>query len=60
LGTVFVALGICSDGLYALLAGTVGHWLKGNLHFLRAQRYFAGTVYIGLGVTTALSGSERK
>jgi threonine/homoserine/homoserine lactone efflux protein len=60
LGTVFVALGICSDGLYALLAGTVGHWLKGNLRFLRAQRYFAGTVYIGLGVTTALSGSERK
>jgi threonine/homoserine/homoserine lactone efflux protein len=60
LGFIFVVLGICSDGLYALLAGTIGHWLKGSLRFLRVQRYFAGTVYIGLGVTTALSGSNRK
>ncbi len=60
LGFTFVVLGICSDGLYALLAGTMGHWLKGNLRFLRAQRYFAGTVYIGLGLTTALSGSPKK
>lgn len=60
LGFTFVVLGICSDGLYALLAGTMGHWLKGNLRFLRAQRYFAGTVYIGLGLTTALSGSSKK
>ncbi len=60
LGFIFVSLGVLSDGLYALLAGTVGHWLRGNLSFLRAQRYFAGTVYIGLGVTTALSGSDRK
>ncbi|MBE7549939.1 MAG: LysE family translocator [Anaerolineales bacterium] len=60
LGFIFVGLGICSDGLYALLAGTVGHWLRGNLGFLRAQRYFAGSVYIGLGVTTALSGSSKK
>jgi threonine/homoserine/homoserine lactone efflux protein len=60
LGFIFVALGICSDGLYALLAGTVGHWLRGNLGFLRAQCYFTGSVYIGLGVTTALSGSGKK
>lgn len=60
LGLIFVVLGIFSDGMYALLAGTVGHWLRGNLRFLRAQRYFAGSVYIGLGVATALSGSERK
>lgn len=60
LGLIFVALGICSDGLYAMLAGTLGHWLRGNLNFLRAQRYFAGTMYIGLGVTTAITGSHRK
>ncbi|MCL4302477.1 MAG: LysE family translocator [Anaerolineae bacterium] len=60
LGFIFVVLGICSDGLYALLAGTLGRWLRGNLGFLRAQRYFAGSVYIGLGVTTALSGSSKK
>lgn len=60
LGFIFVVLGICSDGLYALLAGTIGRWFKGNMRFLRAERCFAGSVYIGLGVATALSGSERK
>jgi threonine/homoserine/homoserine lactone efflux protein len=60
LGFIFVGLGICSDGIYALLAGTIGRWFKGNRRFLRAERYFAGSVYIGLGVATALSGSERK
>lgn len=59
LGIIFVTLGMVSDGCYALLAGTVGHWLKNNLNFLRAQRYFAGTVYIGLGLTAALSGSDK-
>lgn len=60
LGTVFVLIGIVSDGLWALLAGTLGQWLKGNLKFLLAQRYFAGTVFIALGITTAMSGSHKK
>ena len=60
LGLTFVVLGIFSDGLYALLAGSIGGWIKNNARYLRAERYFAGTVYIGLGLTTALSGSNRK
>lgn len=60
LGIIFIMMGILSDGLYALLAGTMGNWLKGNLHFIRAERYFAGTIFIALGVTTALSGSNHK
>ncbi|MEW6737282.1 MAG: LysE family translocator [Acidobacteriota bacterium] len=59
LGLIFVFMGVISDGLYAVLSGTIGNWLRGNLRFLRAQRYFAGSVYIGLGITTALSGSNR-
>jgi threonine/homoserine/homoserine lactone efflux protein len=60
LGCLFVVLATVSDGVYALLAGSVGGWLKGNRRFLRGERYFAGSVYIGLGVTTALSGSRNK
>lgn len=60
LGTIFVLLAICTDGLYALTAGTLGSWLRGNLQFLRLQRYFAGWVYIGLGLTTALAGNSKK
>ena len=60
LGVIFVFLGAFNDSLYALLAGSIAKWLKGSLRFLRAQRYFAGTVYVGLGVATAVSGSSNK
>lgn len=59
LGMLFVVMAIFSDGLYALIAGSIGHWLKGSKGFLRAQRYLTGSVYIGLGLSTALSGAGR-
>jgi threonine/homoserine/homoserine lactone efflux protein len=59
LGGLFSGLGIFTDGMYALAAGTFGDWLKRSEHFLRIQRYVAGVVYIGLGMTAALSGSEQ-
>ncbi|NIR66738.1 MAG: LysE family transporter [Aliifodinibius sp.] len=60
LGAIFVVMGIVNDSLYALLAGKIGGWLKSNLSFIRAQKYFSGSVYIALGIATALSGSEKK
>jgi threonine/homoserine/homoserine lactone efflux protein len=60
LGAIVVVLGALSDSIYALLAGSAGNLLRGNLKILRAQRYFAGSVYIGLGVMTALTGSAKK
>jgi threonine/homoserine/homoserine lactone efflux protein len=60
LGTLFVLLGIGTNCLYALIAGAAGAWLKGDRRFLRGSRYFAGGVYIVLGVTTALTGSEQR
>lgn len=60
LGLLLAAMGLCSDSLYAITAGSVGHWLKGNSSFLRAQRYFTGTIYLGLGVATALTGANKK
>lgn len=59
LGCIFITMAIISDGLYALLAGTVGQWLKGTRYFLHAERYFAGSVYIGLGVTAAFSDTSK-
>jgi len=52
-----VMMACVTDGTYALLAGTIGQWLRGNRNFLRAERYFAGSVYIGLGMSTALAGT---
>lgn len=55
LGGLFVLMAVITDSMYALLASTAGGWLKQNQAFLRANRYVVGSVYIGLGVTTALS-----
>jgi threonine/homoserine/homoserine lactone efflux protein len=57
LGMLFVLLGLVTDSLYAIVAGTVGNVLRRSRRFLRAQRYVTGTVYVGLGVATALGGS---
>lgn len=59
LGMIFVLLGLVSDGAYALV-GTLGERLRDSARVLRIQRYVSGTVFVGLGVTTALAGSHRK
>jgi threonine/homoserine/homoserine lactone efflux protein len=51
-GLVFVALGFCSDGIYAFTAGTFGRWLRRRP---RALQYGSGSVYVGLGALTALA-----
>jgi len=60
LGSILIFLGTLSDSVYALASGSIGNWLRENLKFLRAQRYFAGSIYIGLGAATALSGAHRR
>lgn len=59
LGIILVTMGTCSDGIYALLAGMLGTWLRSNLAVVRAQRYFAGSIYIALGVMTAFTSSQK-
>lgn len=60
LGVLFASLGILSDGTYAIAAGTFGQWLRRHAGVLKAQRYFAGSVYVGLGVLTAATGVGKK
>ena len=59
LGCLFVFMAIVTDSLYALLAGTVGQWLKGTRSFMGIERYLVGTVYIGLGVMAAFADIKR-
>jgi threonine/homoserine/homoserine lactone efflux protein len=58
LGLVFEVTGFISDSLWALTAGSAAGWLQRNRIFLRHQRHVSGTVYIGLGVLTAATGSR--
>jgi threonine/homoserine/homoserine lactone efflux protein len=60
LGLMFTGMGLMSDALYALIAGTAGRWVKRNGHYVRFERYVTGSVFIGLGVTAAFAGTGRK
>ena len=59
LGVLFVGMAIITDSLYALLASSLADRLRGSRHFQKGQRYFAGLIYVGLGITTALTGSKK-
>ena len=59
LGAIFVGLALITDSLYALVASSLAGRLRGNKNFQKGQNYFAGLVYIGLGITTALTGSKK-
>ena len=60
LGMLFTLLGFISDSIWALTAGSAAGWLRRNQSFSRNQRYISGTVYLGLGMATAVSGSRHK
>lgn len=60
LGTAFVVMGIVSDGIYAILAGTIGNSLRDNRRVQRAQRFLSGSIFLALGISAALSGATRK
>jgi len=57
LGLTFDALGLGS--LYAVVAGTVADRLRGTPLIARVERWFGGTVLIGLGVAAAIVAPHR-
>ena len=59
LGAIFVGMALITDSLFALAASSLARKLNGNKRFQKGQRYFAGLVYVGLGITTALTGSKK-
>jgi threonine/homoserine/homoserine lactone efflux protein len=52
-------MAIITDSMYALLASSLAAKLRDSKHFQKGQRYFAGLVYVGLGITTAFTGSKK-
>jgi len=53
LGLSFACLGFLSDSVYAFAAGTVADRLRGSRGIARFQRWFGGSVLVGLGVVAA-------
>ena len=56
LGLLYVALALVTDGCYAWLAGSLREWLGGRVPQGPLPRYASGVLYLGLGVSTALTG----
>lgn len=62
LGLLFIALAMVSDSLYALLSSSFGGWLQHKTKepcFAQGQRVITGGIYIGLGITVAMTGSHK-
>lgn len=60
LGAAFLGAGLVSDGIYALAAGTLGDWFAQRPGWRSGSRYVAGSIYIALGATAALSGTPSR
>jgi threonine/homoserine/homoserine lactone efflux protein len=60
LGMIFLIMGMASDSVYAIAAGSAANWLRGRASITRGAEYAAGTVYIALGAMTALTGRRAK
>ncbi len=62
LGLTFAVVALCTDGLYTLLSGTAADWLRRrneSPRFRQAGRYASGSVYVALGLATAVSGGGK-
>jgi threonine/homoserine/homoserine lactone efflux protein len=55
LGCLYVVMGLCNGSLYALLAGTLSHWRQGHGWYWRTLHCLIGSLYIALGLSTALA-----
>jgi threonine/homoserine/homoserine lactone efflux protein len=56
LGLLYVGLALITDGMYVLIASSLRDWIGGNAMRGPLPQYATGAIYIGLGLSTALSG----
>lgn len=55
LGLLYVALALITDGGYALLSGSLRHWLGGRFMQGPVPRYVTGGLFLGLGAYAAFA-----
>jgi threonine/homoserine/homoserine lactone efflux protein len=60
LGITFILLGLITDSTWALAAGSAGETLRKSRKWAQVQRYVSGSIFVGLGLVTALTGSHAR
>ena len=58
-GSVFFAIALSCDILYAVTASSLGGWLRGRSSVARRQRYIVGGVYLALAAATLATSPDR-
>lgn len=59
-GLAFSIMGMMTDSMWALAAGTAGRTLKAHPAFVNGEKYFAGVTYLALGTLAAVTGDSKK
>lgn len=59
LGLTFMLLGLVTDSIWALAAGSAGETLRKSRRWAQVQRYVSGSVFVALGIVTAFTGPHR-
>jgi threonine/homoserine/homoserine lactone efflux protein len=59
LGLTLAGLGLLSDSLYAIVAGSIADRLRGSRAVARFERWFGGGILVGLGVAAAFVSPNR-
>lgn len=60
LGLTFLGLGLITDSMWALAAGSAAGWLRRRPAVERVERWVTGLFFIGLGAATAVAGDGRE
>ena len=60
LGLIFLALGLITDGTWAVVSGSAAGWVRARPAIGSTQRVVTGCIFIGLGVATAMGAGERR
>jgi threonine/homoserine/homoserine lactone efflux protein len=58
LGLIFIVIALCSDSLWALVAGTAREWFARSPRRLELVGGTGGLMIIGLGASIAVTGSK--
>ena len=58
LGLIYIAMALITDSAYALLAASMGSRFSRGLLRGSMLRYVSGSVYLGLGLCTALMNRQ--
>jgi threonine/homoserine/homoserine lactone efflux protein len=59
LGSIFVAIALFSDSVWALASGSAAEWLKARPVAIKVERWVTGTVLVGLGAAAALTSAHK-